>query len=497
MYFLVKIRIFEAKTCIIYCKKTLILSLQILSEKTMKKTILTILIFACIQANTQAQNGGISAANLENIKKHYTNSATDKAIRNAIANVDINKLAINSDNPAKLTGDFSDKVNTKGITDQKSSGRCWLFTGLNVLRAQAIVQHNLPELQLSHNYNFFYDQLEKSNLFLQGIIDTRTKPIDDRMVEWLLKNPIGDGGTYTGVADLVSKYGVVPQEVMPETNSSNSTSQLRQLVALKLREFALELRNIPANTKSADMTNRKIEMLGTVYRILALNLGEPVQKFIWSRKNSEGKITETKEYTPLSFYNEFFGNDLTGNYIMMMNDPSREFYKVYEIDFDRHTYDGHNWLYINLPIDDIKDMAIKSIKANRAMYFSCDVGKFLNRDKGILDINNFDYESLLGTSFGMDKKQRIMTFASGSSHAMSLIAVDIDKNGKLVKWMVENSWGDTGHKGNLIMSDDWFNEYMFRLVVEKQFVPANILELLNQKPIRLPAWDPMFAMDEN
>ncbi|MDR1199003.1 MAG: C1 family peptidase [Prevotellaceae bacterium] len=463
----------------------------------MKKTIFTVVLLAVIQANIQAQNGSISAEDLSQIKKAYSGTTADKAIRNAIANIDINRLALNAENQTGLNGDFSDKVTTKGITDQKSSGRCWLFTGLNVLRAQAIAQHNLPELRLSHNYNFFYDQLEKSNLFLQGIIDTRTKPADDRMVEWLLKNPVGDGGTYTGVADLVAKYGVVPQDVMPETNSSNSTSRLSQMLALKLREFALELRGMPDNTKTADIANRKIEMLGTIYRILVLNLGEPVQKFTWSRKNNEGKIIETREYTPLSFYSEMFGNDLTGNYVMLMNDPSREFYKVYEIDFDRHMYDGHNWLYINLPIDEIKNAAVKSIKANKAMYFSCDVGKFLNREKGTLDVNNFDYESLFGTTFGMNKKQRIMTFASGSSHAMSLIAVDIDANGSTKKWMVENSWGDTGYKGNLIISDEWFNEYMFRLVVEKQFVASNILELLNQKPIRLPAWDPMFAADEN
>ncbi|MDR3287475.1 MAG: C1 family peptidase [Prevotellaceae bacterium] len=462
----------------------------------MKKIIFITTLFAIIQTNAHAQNGGITTENLLQIKKSYANTATDKAIHNAIANNDINKLAVNAENQTKLNGDFSDKVTTKGITDQKSSGRCWLFTGLNVLRAQAITQHNLPDLQLSHNYNFFYDQLEKSNLFLQGIIETRTKPVNDRTVEWLLKNPIGDGGTYTGVADLVAKYGVVPQDVMPETNSSNSTSRLGQIIALKLREFAIELRNMPANAKAADITNRKTEMLGVIYRILALNLGEPVQKFTWSRKNNEGKITETKEYTPLSFYNDFFGNDLIGNYVMLMNDPSREFYKVYEIDFDRHVYDGHNWLYVNLPIDEIKNMAVKSIKANKAMYFSCDVGKFLNREKGTLDVNNFDYESLFGTKFGMNKQQRIATFASGSSHAMSLIAVDVDDNGKSKKWMVENSWGDTGYKGNLIISDEWFNEYMFRLVVEKQFVPSNILELLNQKPIQLPAWDPMFSADE-
>jgi bleomycin hydrolase len=463
----------------------------------MKKTVFIAVLFAVIQINMQAQNGSISSEDLLQIKKAYSGTTADKAIRNAIANIDINKLALNAENQTGLNGDFSDKVTTKGITDQKSSGRCWLFTGLNVLRAQAIAQHNLPDLRLSHNYNFFYDQLEKSNLFLQGIIDTRTKPAGDRMVEWLLKNPVGDGGTYTGVADLVAKYGVVPQDVMPETNSSNSTSRLSQMLALKLREFALELRDMPDNAKQPYITNRKIEMLGAIYRILVLNLGEPVQKFTWSRKNSEGKIIETKEYTPISFYREIFGNDLIGNYVMLMNDPSREFYKVYEIDFDRHIYDGHNWLYINLPIDEIKNAAVKSIKANKAMYFSCDVGKFLNREKGTLDVNNFDYESLFGTTFGMNKRQRIMTFASGSSHAMSLIAVDIDASGNTKKWMVENSWGDTGYKGNLIISDEWFNEYMFRLVVEKQFVASDILELLNQKPIRLPAWDPMFSADEN
>lgn len=444
----------------------------------------------------QAQNGGISSETLATIKKSYTATASDKAIRNAIAGSDINKIALNADNAANFDADFSDKVKTKGITDQESSGRCWLFTGLNVLRAQAIDQHDLDELKLSPNFCFFYDQLEKSNLFLQGIIDTRDKPMDDKMVEWLFKNPLSDGGTYTGVADLVAKYGVVPQSVMPETYSSNNTSRISYLIKLKLREFALELRQ-PSTSKASKIETRKVEMLGTIYRMLAISLGEPVQKFTWTRKNSKGEIVDTKEYTPISFYNEFFGNKLIDNYVMLMNDPSREYNKVYEIDFDRHVYDGHNWLYLNLPIEDIKQMAIKSIKANKAMYFSCDVGKFFNREKGTLDLNNYDYESLMGVEFKMDKKQRIQTYSSGSSHAMTLIAVDLDKDGKSVQWMVENSWGaNSGHNGNLIMTDEWFNEYMFRLVVEKQFIPSNILQLLNQKPIKLPAWDPMFADED-
>lgn len=463
----------------------------------MKRLTLIMAIMAALGFGLQAQNGGIDAAMLQKIKESYKPSISDRALRNALSRNDINKLAASADNEARFNADFSHRVKTKGITNQESSGRCWLFTGLNVLRAQAIEQHNLDGLMLSHNYCFFYDQLEKSNLFLQGIIDTRSKPLDDREVEWLLQHPISDGGTYTGVADLVSKYGLVLQNVMPETQASNSTSRLSMLIGLKLREFALELRSMPANAKPVAIENRKVEMLSTIYRMLALTLGEPVQKFTWTRKNAKGEAVSTKEYTPKEFYQELFGNNLVDNYIMLMNDPSRDYNKVYEIDYDRHTYDGHNWLYINLPIDDIKQMAIASIKANKAMYFSCDVGKFFDRDRGTLDLANYDYASLMGTTFGMDKRQRVQTGASGSSHAMTLIAVDLDANDKPLKWMVENSWGaKSGHQGNLIMTDEWFNEYMFRLVVERQFVPARILDLLKQKPIKLPAWDPMFAGEE-
>ena len=181
---------------------------------------------------------------------------------------------------------------------------------------------------------------------------------------------------------------------------------------------------------------------------------------------------------------------------MLMNDPTREYFKVYEIDYDRHVYDGHNWLYVNLPIDRIKDIAISSIRDGRAMYFSCDVAKFLNSKKGVLDIANYDYTSLFGIDLNMDKRQRVMTHASGSSHAMTLMAVDI-RDDKPLKWMVENSWGaESGYKGHLIMTDEWFNEYMFRLVAEKKYVPSDILEILKQEPVRLPAWDPMFAPEE-
>ena len=458
----------------------------------MKKILFAICLLA--SATVVAQNsGGIDAAMMESIRTGYKGSAAERAVKNALATTSISTLATNGDNLAMCDTHFSHQGKTKGITDQRSSGRCWLFTGLNVLRAKMITKHELKEFEFSQNYLSFYDLLEKSNLFLQGIIDTRNLPLDDRKVEWLLKSPIGDGGQFTGVSNLITKYGAVPKSAMPETYQSNNTRDMRMILSLKLREYALTLRS----AKKAELQSLKTTMLTEIYGILVKCLGVPPTEFEWSRYNSKDELVSTKVYTPKSFYEEFVGEDLESNYVMIMNDPTREYGKVYEIDYDRHVYDGENWLYINLPIERVKEIAIASIKDNTAMYFSCDVGKFFDRKKGVLDIANLDYESLFDTTLPMDKRQRVSTFASGSSHAMTLIAVDIDNNGKTTKWMVENSWGPTsGYKGNVIMTDEWFNEYMFRLVAERKYVPADVLKMLDQKPVLLPAWDPMFAPEE-
>ena len=462
-------------------KKTLILSALLLLSAA-----------AFAQKPAGDPKGGISADMLREISTAYAGTPSDKALRNALNSTQINVLAASTDRIAMIDTHFSDEVKTKGRTNQLSSGRCWLFTGLNVLRARMIEKHDLGAFTFSQNYLFFYDQLEKANLFLQGVIDTRDLPMDDRKVDWLFKSPIGDGGQFTGVSNLVMKYGVVPSDVMPETLSANNTSQMRTQLSTLLRQDGLKLRE----AKPKELQAMKVDMLKEVYRILVLCLGLPPTEFSWARYDSKGNFVSEKTYTPKSFYQEFVGEDLENNYVMVMNNPAVEYYKVYEIDYDRHVYDGQNWVYINLPIEKIKEMAIASIKDNTVLYFSCDVGKFLDRPRGIADLANFDYGDLLGVTFDMDKKQRILTHASGSTHAMTLIAVDL-KDGVPVKWMVENSWGETsGYKGNIIMTDEWFNEYMFRLVVEKKYVPADVMALLSQKPVLLPAWDPMFEPEE-
>ena len=291
----------------------------------------------------------------------------------------------------------------------------------------------------------------------------------------------------------------MPKSAQPETYSAENTTRISRLISSKLREFGLELRKMVTNgKKAAAIQERKTEMLAEVYHMLSLTLGEPVKEFTYAFRDKNGNtVGEAKKYTPKQFYDATVGHKLNGTFIMVMNDPRRPYHKTYEVEYDRHTYDGTNWKYLNLPMEDIAKLAIASLKDGRKMYSSYDVGKQLDRQRGYLALDNFDYESLFSTSFGMNKADRIATFDSGSTHAMTLTAVDLDKDGNPVKWKVENSWGSaTGFGGCYIMTNDWFNEYMFRLVVSNEYVPETLLKEYEQKPLMVMPEDPLFGVDE-
>ena len=467
----------------------------------MKKTTLALGLCLALATTAGAQKqGGISASMLQQIEKSQGSTATNKALFNAVASNRIDTLAKNFSNRNTFDTHFSVETTKQSIHDQKSSGRCWMFSSFNVFRAD-FARHHADSLsvEFSHDYLFFYDQLEKANLMLQGVIDNAKKPMDDVRVQFFFKNPLNDGGTFCGAADLAPKYGLVPKSVQPETFSAENTSKISSLISSKLREYGLELRKMVADGKKAQAIDaRKTEMLSTVYRMLAMALGEPVKEFTYQFRNRCGEpVGEPRRYTPLEFYNETVGHKLAGTFIMVMNDPRRPYHKTYEVEYDRHVYDGTNWKYLNLPMEDIAKLAIASLKDGKKMYSSYDVGKQFDRELGYLDTENFDYASLFSTTFPMNKADRIATFDSGSTHAMTLVAVDLDKDGNPLKWKVENSWGpNNGAQGCLIMSNRWFNEYMFRLVVDKKYVPENLQKEFEQKPVMVMPEDPLFGEDD-
>lgn len=437
----------------------------------------------------------ITDKELQEVKSSFGKDPATTAIQNILTtNANITANALNHDLQGKIDHYFRYRVKVSGITDQKSSGRCWMFTSMNVLRPSIMERYNISEFDFSHNYLYFWDIFEKANLFLENIIRTGKEPITDRTVEYLFKSPVSDGGVWNLYYNLGEKYGVVPQEVMPETAHSNNTRQMVGLVSERLRSGGYQLReSIASKKKEQEVKVEKIAILKDVYRILALCLGEPPTEFTWRYKDRTGAVKELKNYTPQQFYKEITPADYSpDNYIMIMNDPTREYYKVYEIDNYKNNIEGINWVYLNLPNEDIKKATLASIKSNEAMYASCDVGKQMNSATGISDPSMYDYESLLGVKLSMDKKARILTRQSGSSHAMTLIGCDTDVEDVPVKWEFENSWGTSaGNRGYLTFTDKWFDEYMFRLVIHKKYLDEKALNSLSQKPVLLPMWDYM------
>ena len=438
----------------------------------------------------------ITDRELQEIRGSFKKDAATTAIQNVLTNdKNIRDNALNRELQGKVDHYFKYRVNVRGITDQEGSGRCWMFTSMNVLRPVVMEKYNLDNFDFSHNYIYFWDIFEKSNLFLENIIGTADLPMDDRTVTTYFKSPVDDGGVWNLYYNAARKYGVVPQEVMPETAHSNNTTQMVGIVCERLRLGGYTLREMARAGKNADeLRSEKYSVLKDVYRILALCLGEPPREFTWRYKDRSGNIKELAGYTPEQFYREITPDDYNpGNYIMIMNDPTREYYRVYEIQNYRNTIEGINWVYLNLPNEEIKAAALASIKNNEAMYASCDVGKQFNSTQGILDPSMYDYESLFGVKLGMDKKTRILTRQSGSSHAMTLIGCDTDEDDRPVKWEFENSWGSaSGHNGYLTFTDKWFDEYMFRLVIHRKYLNEKAIRALSEKPVQLPVWDYMY-----
>lgn len=371
------------------------------------------------------------------------------------------------------------RVRTSGITDQKKSGRCWYFSVLNILRAEVMAAHGLDHFEFSQTYGQFWDILEKSNRFLENVIDNRRQPIDSRMNEWLFKKPIGDGGHFSNAAYLISKYGLIPLEVMPEKHSSTDNLRLMNVVRSSLRRTAMALR--AADRK--DIQKVKEEGLSDIYRILVANLGEPPVEFVWKGKT----------YTPESFRKEYVPQDMCRDYVCFMNDPTKPYYRTYSVENSRNCYEFDNWTFLNLPAQDLLAMGLESLRNGKMFCFSADTDASALMMGGIYHTDLYRLEEMLGISLDMTKEDLVASCEIKSAHAIAMAGVKLDEDGKPVSWLVENSFGEVrGWSGFVVMQNEWLEKYMFRLVVEKQFVPQHLQKYLEMKPKVLDSWNPTY-----
>jgi len=467
----------------------------------------TLSLFLTMSSPAQS-DGSLTPAFIETLREGYELEGADVVRHNAVTNNDINKLALNREIVAGEDGHFSHKIKSKGITNQKSSGRCWMFAGFNVMRPKVIHEHGLDQFEFSTAYLQFWDKMEKSNLYLEDIIELRDADRLDR--EWLLVNEwmVGDGGWWNYVTGLIGKYGVVPASVMPETHSSENTGTMNTVLERLLRARANDLLQASKEGASvADLRQLKEKGLAQVYRFLTINLGEPPTEFEWryqtkKEKDESGKddkdkvlppveeqLSEWKTFTPQSFYREYVGLDLE-DFVCLYNDPSQETGGHYRFHRARNIAGAKEMSFANVSIEEMKETGVKSVLANEPMWFAVNMGFDQSSQHGLMEVDLFDYETLFGLELDMNKADRARFGAGASNHAMVLMGVDL-KEGKPRKWLVENSWGDSkGKKGQWTLYDDWFSEHVYTIIVNKKHVSSETLAIFEKEPKVLPAWYP-------
>jgi bleomycin hydrolase len=463
-----------------------------------QKIVVTYFLFFCFSVlYADTSETGLSNDTIEEIMGSFSLNPMERAIMNAVTNNPVSELALNRGFIVNHNDYFSNTIETKGITDQKRSGRCWLFAGLNVLRPEVIQKYKLSDFEFSQNYLFFWDKMEKANFFLESIIETADRDILDREIVLLLKRPIGDGGLWTYVVDLIVKYGVVPKDAMPETYSSRNSWTMNSFIARKLRENATEIRAMIDNgVAGSELRKRKVEMLKVIYRMLVLNLGEPPTKFTWRYENKEGEVSKLRRYTPQEFYKEVVGFDIS-QYIALMNYPAKEYNRLYEFHNARNICDASDPTYANLDIAQIKEFTVKSVLDDEPVWFACDIIKDKDSEHGILSTEVIDYQSLYGLDYTINKADRILYRESYGNHAMVFTGVDL-QNKEPVKWLVEDSHGaERGHNGHWTLYDDWFNEFVYTVIINKKYLPLEIKNIFKQKPVILPPWEPMVLLLKN
>ncbi len=431
---------------------------------------------------------------INDYNQEFDSDINNQLLMNAIIKNGIQNVCIDYTSDINMQHNFSIDIKSGDITAQEKSGRCWLFAGLNVVRWHIMKKLNLKTFELSQTYQMFFDKFEKSNYFLESIFETLDEDTDSRLVNHLLKSPVEDGGQWDMFYNTVKKYGVIPKAMMPETYESSNTQKLNWLLTLRLRKDACILREAHAEgALTSDLKKMKTDMLKDIYFILVKSLGKPPVSFDFEYRNKDEEFFRECDLTALSFYEKFVG-DLLDDYVSLISAPTKDkpYMKSYTVSFLGNVVDKPV-KYLNVKIEAIKQVAIAQLQDGEPVWFGCDVGKWLG-EAGAMDLNQFHYNEMFRTDFVMNKAQRLDYSESMMTHAMVFLGVNI-KDGKSNRWKVENSWGDKrGKKGYYIMSDDWFSEYLYQVVVPKKYLTDEMLEAYNLKPIVLKPWDPMGSL---
>ena len=434
----------------------------------------------------------LSSEELKKFSASFEADPKNSLAMNATTLNGIAYVAISRSEVDRMNFTFSDLIDSPDATNQERSGRCWLFSGLSLLALEAMRKLNLKTFELSEIYQMFWDKLEKANYFLENVIETIDQPLDSRDVSLLLADPLSDGGQWNMFVNLIEKYGVLPKTYMPETADSNNSDAMNTLLTSKLREYAKDLRGMKGSSTD-ELRVRKGDYLEEFYRMLCIHLGTPPQDFYWEWRDKDDKFHRRGKITPLDFYGEYIGLSLDG-LVSLINAPTADkpFDRLYTVRFLGNVVGGKESRYLNVDIDTMKAAVVKMIKNNHAVWFGCDVGKMLQTELGSMDLNIYDYESLLGVKFGLDKASRLEYSDSEMTHAMVITGVDLDDEGKPRKWRVENSWGpQIGDRGYMYMMDEWFDQYVYETVVKKEYLGEGLLRVLDSEAIVLPSWDPM------
>ena len=434
----------------------------------------------------------ISLTDFKKFRNKFLKNNKNTASRNALIKNDLNTVALNWENFSQINHHFSNLIKKElPATNQKASGRCWGFAGLNLMRLNVVDKLNLANFEFSQNYFMFCDKLEKANYFLENIINTRDHAYDSRLIMHLLKAPVQDGGQWDMFVNLIEKYGAVPKDVMPETNHSSKSMAMNYILTHKLREFASILRKKPAKNSAA----LKQEMMSIVYNLLAMFLGQPPETVNWSTRNADNKYISISNMTPKDFYKKYADIKIKDK-VCLIHAPmsNKKFNTMYTVEYLGNVIEGQIIKYLNVDIKELKKSAMQSIKNDEAVWFGCDVGKRFNRDMGVLDMDIYDYENVFQTPFKMNKQKRLEYGDSEMTHAMLLTGVDIKKRNS-IKWKIENSWGTkSGNQGYMMMMDEWFDEYTYEVVVDKKYLSKKLMKYIETEPVSLAPWDPMGAL---